>query len=532
MGSSAMTRELYACLYAREFPVQALLRLRPELREHPCVVMQGDAPLEQVCSLNTKARLLGMARGMTRVEVDTFPASVVLSRSQKEEAATRVILLECAGAFSPRLEELNVVEPNVDERSRAAAFSCGIDIAGTQSLFGPPEVLARKLVERVRAVGMHACVTISGNLHAARCLARGLPPSIAVKVIPQGEEAAALAELPCAVLDPTAEQAETFAVWGLRTLGMLAALPEKNLVARMGQQGRRLWQLARGERTHLFQPAAPPRSLAEQMDLDSPVELLDSLLFVIGAMLDQLIVRANARLVALAAVTITLTLDRGAMHARTVRPALPTNNKPLWIKLLHLDLEAHPPPAAVLAVAIDAEPGATSKVQLGLFSPQLPEASRLDVTLARIRAVVGEENVGRAALLDTHAPESFRIDAFRLEPFRPEALKIDTFHMTESAAETTAAVPLRAATRKLRPTEHVTVTLETQRPVQFYFRGQSYRVDRAYGPWLAEGDWWQPTLWGHEQWDIVAQAGDSSLLCCCLVRDRMHGGWQIAALYD
>jgi protein ImuB len=527
MGRRAMTRELYACLYAREFPVQALLRLRPELKDRPCVVMEGDAPLEQVCSLNTKARLLGMAHGMTRVEVDTFPASVVLARSLKEEAATRAILLECAGTFSPRVEEPNVDEPNVDERKvdergPDAAFVCGIDIAGTQSLFGPPEVLARKLVEGVRAVGMRACVTISGNLHAAICMARGLQRSVAVKVIPQGEEAAALAELLCTVLDLTEEQAETLAAWGLHTLGMLASLPEKNLVARMGQEGRRLWQLARGERAHLFQPVDPPLALAEQMELDSPVELLDSLLFVIAAMLDQLIVRANARLIALAAVTITLTLDGGGTHARTVRPALPTNDKPLWIKLLHLDLEAHPPPAAVLTVALDAEPGATSKVQLGLFSPQLPEASRLDVTLARIRAMVGEENVGRAALLDTHAP-----DAFRLEPF-----KIEAFRATESAAETEASAALRAAARQLRPTENVTVTLEAHRPVQFTFRGQKFNVDRAYGPWLAEGDWWQPTLWGHEQWDIVARAGDNSLLCYCLVRDRMHGGWQIAALYD
>jgi protein ImuB len=517
MGGRAMTAELYACLYAREFPVQALLRLRPELREQPCVVMEGAAPLEQVCSLNTKARLLGMVRGMTRVEVDTFPASTVLPRSQKEEAATRAILLECAGSFSPRLEE-----HNVDEQSRDSAFACGIDITGTRSLFGPPETLARRLVERVRAVGMRACVTVSGNLHAAVCMARGLPPGATVKMIPQGEEAAALAELPFTVLGPTEEQADTFAAWGLRTLGMLAALPEKDLVARMGQEGRRLWQLARGERTHLFQPVEPQLKLAEHMDLDSPVELLDSLLFVAGAMLNQLIARANARIIALAAVTITLTLDRGGTHARTVRPALPTNDKQLWIKLLHLDLEAHPPPSSVLAVALDAEPGATSKVQLGLFSPQLPEASRLDVTLARIRAVVGEENVGRAELVDTHAPEAFRLEAF----------KIDASRATESAAENTASAELRAAARQLRPAQSVTVTLEAQKPAQFYFRGQSYRVDRAYGPWLASGDWWQPTLWGHEQWDIVARAGDSSLLCCCLVRDRMHGGWQMAALYD
>jgi protein ImuB len=512
MGGRAMTDELYACLYAREFPVQALLRLRPELREQPCVVMEGAVPLEQVCSLNTKARLLGMVRGMTRVEVDTFPASAALARSLKEEAATRAILLECAGAFSPRVEE----------QSEDTAFICGIDIAGTRSLFGPPETLARRLVERVRAVGVRACVTVSGNLHAAVCMARGLPPSATVKVIPRGEEAAALAELPLAVLDPSDEQGETFAAWGVRTLGMLAALPEKDLVARMGQEGRRLWQLARGERTNLFQPVEPPLKLAEQMELDSPVELLDSLLFVAAAMLDQLIVRANARLVALAAVTITLTLDGGGMHARTVRPALPTNDKRLWIRLLHLDLEAHPPPAAVLMVALDAEPGETSKVQLGLFSPQLPEASRLDVTLARIRAVVGEDNVGRAALVDTHAPEAFKIDAFRIEALR----------VTEGPAETTSAAELRAAARQLRPAESISVTLEAQRPAQFYFRGQGFKVERAYGPWLACGDWWQPTLWGNEQWDIVARAADNSLLCCCLVRDRMHGGWQMAALYD
>ena len=507
MTKAKVEGELYACLYAREFPAQALLRLRPELREQPCVVMEGDAPLEQICSLNAQARLLGMARGMTRVEVETFPAAAVLARSLEEEAATRAIQLECAGGFSPRVEELG----------EGVAFACGIDIAGTRSLFGPPETLARKLVERARAVGIASCATVSGNLHAAVCMARGLRSGATVKVIPQGEEAAALAELPLTVLDLAPEQAETFAAWGVRTLGMMAALPENDLAARMGQEGRRLWQLARGERPHLFQPAEPPLKLTERMELDSPVELLESLLFVASTMLDQLMVRAKARMVALAAVTITLALDGGGTHVRTVRPALPTNDKPLWIKLLHLDLEAHPPPAAVLAVELDAEPGETSKVQLGLFSPQLPEASRLDVTLARIRALVGEENVGRAVLLDTHAPEAFRIEAFRV---------------TEGEDVTTASTELRATARQLRPAESVTVTLEAEQPVRFHFRGQNFNVDHAYGPWLTGGDWWQPTLWGQEQWDIVARSGDNSLLCCCLVRDLIDGGWQMAALYD
>jgi protein ImuB len=152
----------------------------------------------------------------------------------------------------------------------------------------------------------------------------------------------------------------------------------------MGQDGKRLRQLARGALPHLFQPVEQDFVLEERMDLDTPVELLDSLMFVVGVMLDQLILRAKARILALASVTITLSLEGGASHSRTVQPALPTTDKQLWIKLLHLDLEAHPPQASILAVALHAEPGSTSKVQSGLFSPQLPEAARLDVTLARI----------------------------------------------------------------------------------------------------------------------------------------------------
>jgi hypothetical protein len=165
-------------------------------------------------------------------------------------------------------------------------------------------------------------------------------------------------------------------------LGNLAALPEKELVARMEQDGRRLRQLARGEHPHLFQPVEPPFTLDERMEMDAPVDLLDSLLFIANLMVEQLVLRAKARILALASLTITLTLDGGGSHIRTVRPVLPTTDKQLLIKLLHLDLQAHPPSASILAVALHAEPGSTSKIQLGLFSPQLPEASRLDVTLA------------------------------------------------------------------------------------------------------------------------------------------------------
>ena len=499
--------ELYVCLYAREFPAQALLRLRPELHDKACVVMAGKPPLQQVCSLNKRARVLGIVHGMTQIEVDTFPSVVVLARSEREEARTKSILQECAGGFSPRLED----------RSSDDTFLCVIDIAGTRSLFGPSEALAQNLLTRVKALGVTARIAVSSNFHAAVALAKGLSSQQTVRVISPGEEKTALASLPLAVLDLTDKQVETFSWWGIHTLGMLAALPEKELIARMGQAGKRLRQLARGEVPHLFQPVEPVFTLEEHMELDTPVELLDALLFVVNVMLEQLIFRAAARVLMLASVTITLTLEGSATHSRTVRPAVPTDDKRFLIKLLHLDLEAHPPQAAILALTLTAEPGSTGKVQLGLFSPQLPEPSRLDVTMARIRAIVGEENVGRAVLNDTHGPEGFHLEPFAV----PSA----------QSSEITP-ISLLSALRQLRPPEAVSITSQSGRPKAFVFREQRYTVERVYGPWLAAGEWWNSTLWECEQWDLIARAQDGSTLCCCLMRDLMQEQWQMVALYD
>jgi len=498
--------ELYACLHAKEFPAQAMLRLRTSLREKPFAVLEGEPPLQVVCSLNSMARRLGVARGMTQVEMDTFPSAVTLPRCLAEEAAAKAALLECAGTFSPRVED----------RSDTTTFTCILDIAGTEKLFGTPRTLAEALLRHVRVLGITASMTVSSNFHAAMCLARGNSRS-GVLVIAPGNENAALAPLPISVLYLSEEHAETFATWGIHTLGMLAALPEKELIARMGQEGKRLYQLARGEHSHLFVPAEPALRLEESMELDTPVELLESLFFIVSMMLEQLTIRAAARVLALASVTIVLSLEGGANHARTVRPAVPTNDRQLWIKLLHLDLEAHPPHAAILSLTLSAESGTTSKVQLGLFSPQQPEPMRLDVTLARIRAIVGQESVGRPVLRDTHQPDSFRMESFTVP---------------SDTTTSPASHPSVTAMRQLRPAEDITVTLRDQQPISFFFRGKRYTVERAYGPWLADGDWWNSAQWHQEEWDLIGCANDGLLIGGCLIRDLTQNLWKMAALYD
>jgi protein ImuB len=504
------TTARYACLDAREFPLQALLRLRPELKRKPVAVLDGEPPFELVCSLNGPALTLGIALGMTKLEMEMFPTAVVLQRSRAEEAAASAALLECAGAFSPRVEN----------QSSDSFFTCVIDIAGTETLFGSPDALGESLLKKTKALGIRASIAISSNFHAARCLARG-HTGRSVRVVPRETESAALAPLPLTVLNLSPEYAETFSMWGITTLGALGNLEETELIARLGQAGKELRLLARGESPHLFTAIEASFALEERMELDSPVELLDSLLFIIGVMLDQLIVRAQSRILALASITLHLDLEGGTSHSRTVRPALPNTDRKLWLKLIHLDLQAHPPQAAILSLTLSAEPGSTSKLQFGLFSPQVPEPMRLDVTLARIRSIVGEGCVGQAVLKDTN-----RQDAFRVEPFV----------VPSSTTSDRKVGTRRLAMRQLRPQEIVTVTVHDRQPDSFVFREKRYTVDRAYGPWSSAGDWWNPTLWSLEQWDLVARghdaADDAIWLCCCLTRDLMQDRWQVEALYD
>ena len=497
--------ELYACVYVREFPAQALLRLRPELKQRACVVMDGEPPFECVSSLNTNARRLGIQRGMSRTDIDGFPQAKVLSRSLKIELVTKEMLMECACTYSPRIEDC----------SDNSYFLCAIDITGTECLFGPPAVLARRLLQHINSLGLSAQVRVSSNFHTAACLAKvssGRP----IDVVPSGEEAAFLSSLPLDALALTGEQAELFALWGIHTVGMLALLPEEELVARIGQDGRRLQQLAHGKCPHLFRPVSPLFKLEERQELDFPLDSLDSLMFGVAVMLDQLILRTKARLVALAAVTIILELDGGEIFTRRVRPAQPGNDKQFWIRLLHLDLQSHPPQAAVVAVMLDAESGDCSKVQLGIFSPPLPETARLDVTLAQLKALLGEGNVGHAVLQDSHASESFR-----LTPFSISWGSITPTNLQE-----------RAVVRRLRPPEDTSVHTGQYQPEVFIFREQCFDVLHAYGPWIARGEWWNELFWNMEQWDVIAKTPNGVVLCCCIARDLLRNEWQVIALYD
>ena len=507
MGAGEIKEPLYVCVYVPEFPAQALLRLRPQFAEAPVVVLSGHPPLEQVCSTNAKASRLGIVAGMTRAELDSFAGLTILRRSEEEERLARAALIEAAGAFTPRFE---VQAPT------GSSFSMVLDMTGTTRIFGPTAKAAESLTLTVKAMRFFVQVAASANFHTALCLApaaRGTPT-----VVKSGGEREKLSLLPLSTLDLTLHQAETLEMWGLQTLGELAELPEVELVVRLGQAGKRLRLMARGELPHLLVPEEAAFTLEEFLALEEPVELLEALLYILGPTVEQLLARAQNRALALASVTVKFGLDGGGEHERTVTPALPVLQQEVLMKLLQLDLQAHPPSAGVLNVFVHAEPGDLSKVQLGLFAPQLPEATRLDVTLARITALVGEGRVGKAKLSDTHRPDTFTMERFTI----PSA-----------TAKTTERTPHSVALRRYRPPVLLlSAKQEGAQLVWFDLHGKRYTVCEAYGPWRKSGDWWSEGVWSSEEWDVRAEASATDILHCLISHDLLHHYWQLEALYD
>jgi protein ImuB len=506
-----MSRELYACAYAAEFPAQALLRLRADLKSGPVAVLEGRAPQEAVCALNRHARLRGVALGMTRLEAESMEGLTLLLRSAESETAAREVFLECEAHFSPRIEEA----------SAGTACALLLDIAGTERLFGPSERLAGRLRAALAAAGFRASIAVSTNYHAARMKAAA---TRGITVIPEGGEARALEKLPVAALELAQEHQETFALWGMRTLGELAGAPEDELVSRLGAEARVWWLLAQGAAAHAFQPIEPALLLREFCEFETPVEQMDSLLFIGARMIDCLVARAAARALSLAVLTVDMKMEAERVHRRVLRPAVPTTDRKFLLKLLQLEIAAHPPQAAVVALTLAAEAGQSSQVQLGLFAPQTPEPSRLDVTLARLKAMVGEDRVGSPVLEDTHRAGSFRMEGFGMagKPSAPEA------------------EPARIALRRVRPPRPVRVraipglTIETwcTRPVSFSDQNGSFEITAAYGPWRSSGCWWAGDGWNDEEWDVLATSSDGASVACLLTCDRMRNAWRLEAFYD
>jgi protein ImuB len=507
----------FGCVLVEHFDAAAVERCEPALRERPlAVVTAGDpsgkrerATVHTVVDANAAARERGVRPPMTETAARArCPTLVTRPWVQESVLSARHALLEAALAVSPRIED-----------GRPGLVY--VDTVGLERLIGDPAAIGRRLVHQARAIGLTARIGLAASRTAARVAA--MNATGAVTVVPTGRERATLARASLATIELAPELAATLARWGVRTLGELAALPRKGLATRLGPAGLRAHDLALGLDHDPFRPWTPPPFWEEAQGLEWEIDSLGVLAGVLESLLERLCRRLEAVALAADALEVRLGLASGGHHARDVSLAYPMVEVEPMLTLVVLDLEAHPPGAPVTRVAISAHPIRTQPAQGGLWQPLAPAPRDLVSVLARLAALVGTDNLGSPALVDSHRPDAFTMLAFSPPTDVDVAARRAASLAAPPPAQIAGGEP-RLALRRVRPPRRVEVDTAGERPI----RVDERRVVACAGPWRASGDWWDAQPWAREEWDVVL--GDGAL--CRLARNRRTGLWFLDGLYD
>jgi len=376
--------------------------------DHPIVL--GGRPWEAgaVVDCSPAARRHGVRRGMPLGAAHKLaPEAAFLAPHPEEYRAAVEMALEALSAFTPSVEG--------ESDPRAEGFGdVLLGIEGLERLWGDEATLLGRIAAALGPLlPGPPRAGIGGSRFAARAAAivaqERLPETgIAWLALPPGgtaAEAAFLAPLPIALLPASAEAADRFRLFGLRRIGDLARLARSAVVARFGEEGGFLHDLASGLDGRRLVPRRVPERLRAEAELDPPVELLEPLRFVLHRLADVLCAQVAARGAGAGAATLELTLD-GAALPFTIRQDLPgpTATAEPVERLLLSRLEMSPPPAPVGRMALELDRvGPAAARQIGLFVPQAAREARLDWQLADLAIRFGSAHILRASLRDPDA---------------------------------------------------------------------------------------------------------------------------------
>ena len=451
------------------------------------------------------------------------------------------VLAEIAREFSPRIEVCGQTE-------------IVLDLSGLTRLFGDARTIAEELRRTAADRGLPVRVAIASTRTAARLLVRH---RAGLTIIEPGYEAAAVAPLPITLLgdllsvgtrDSGLDLIATFRRWGLRTLGDLAALPSDDLAARLGRQETDWQRLARGEDLRPLVPAVPEERFEQSLDLEWPIEELEPLSFVLGRLMERLEAHLEQRDRGAAVLHVRLHLIKtdGAtrdVHERTLQLPVAIRDARTLRTLALLDLESHPPAAAIDRVTVAVDPTPARIVQFSLLTRPLPSPEQISTLMARLHALMGETRCGSPATVDSWEPGAFTMKPFMPpdpdhEPRRRGDAEIKTFKDLRASApprfvEAKDASPI-VALRRFRHPLPIRVHMKQGKPssVSIMPRGLSGgTVDSCAGPWRTSGGWWEsriPDSWDHDEWDVALVNGT----ICRLSRDRLKDRWYVAGVYD
>ncbi|WP_306133082.1 DNA polymerase IV [Roseivivax marinus] len=268
----------------------------PELADKPVIIGGGRRGV--VSTACYVARIRGVRSAMPMFKaLELCPDAVIVKPRMDVYAevsrAVRAMMLD----LTPAVEPLSLDE----------AF---LDLTGTARMHGaPPAVMLAKLVARMKAeLGITGSIGLSHNKFLAK-IASDLDKPSGFAVIGAAETADFLCDKPVRMIWGVGEATQaSLDRAGIRTFDDLRRWDERDLTARFGAMGTRLWHLARGEDRRRVSANAPVKSVSNETtfheDTSDP-ELLDGHLW---RMAEKVSDRAKAK--GLAGRVVVLKLKR------------------------------------------------------------------------------------------------------------------------------------------------------------------------------------------------------------------------------
>jgi DNA polymerase IV len=367
-------------------------RDRPGLRGKP-VIVGGIGARGVVSAASYEARPFGVHSAMPmgtarRLCPQGVFLPVPMSRYAQVSRQIREILL----SFTPRVEPLSLDE----------AF---LDVHGCEGLHGPAPEIARQIKGRIKAeTALTASVGVAANKFLAKLASDLRKPDGLVVVPPQGVPGF-LAPLPVGrIWGVGAKAEERLHALGVRTIGQLAALPERVLIDHFGKVGRHVWQLAQGQDERAVVPDREAKSISTETTFSQDVGDRDTLRVCSLDQVEHL--AGRLRHAGLRARTIELKIRSSDFRTRHRGQALPqaTNRTDaLWqaaLELFHNGLTDDLLPVRLLGVGA-ARLTRDAHVQGDLFDGGLGKRREaLDQAVDAIRVQFGDAAIQRGSLLD------------------------------------------------------------------------------------------------------------------------------------
>lgn len=316
---------------------------------------------------------------------------------------------------------------------------------------------------------------------------------------------------------------------GVSTCGQLATLDRESVEVRLGAEGARLWELARGDDRRLIftdvQRALPHASLDwTDYTLTAP----ERLLFILNALARNVCAALEARGEGAREISLVFSLANGGRRTHALRFARPTASRPLWMRQIRALLGRIVLPDAVTGILLRTDAVAARQSPQGdLFDQGFASARATEQALAELA-----DDQGDVLLAPERSAHPLLEAQTRWVPQDPARL-VDRHTRRRHAPPAPAALQLTLQlTLQLLPHPRpVTVVTRPRRdhrvPVRYREGSTWYEIADAAGPDRVSGGQWD-AAYAREYFRCVRS--DGTLLW--LFRDAHARRWYLHGWWD